>query len=351
MRFQEVANISGGKDSDCIAGIAADRQQKTGRPVDFWFWDTGHEHQWTYDHLDRLESALSISIQRGRRDFTNEIERRRLRLPAQWRAAGVAESLIDEALALLHPTGIAYLDMILSKGMFAAGASRKFCTEYLKVMPSDEQVTKPLIAGGISVVQFIGVRAEESKKRANPEIHPRFGRSGNFTMPARLLLYRPILDWTIQDVIDYHRARGIPINPLYAEGFKRVGCFPCVNEKKGAIAIMSRRFPEAIEKLRLWEDICARVAVARGTHPDKFDGTAAFFPPGTVPGIAGNVPIDGVIAWAMTDHGQRRQTKLFAGFTPGEMGIDDELSNFAEEDRAIDQGHYACTGGMGWCES
>jgi 3'-phosphoadenosine 5'-phosphosulfate sulfotransferase (PAPS reductase)/FAD synthetase len=350
MKFQHVANISGGKDSDCIAGLAADRQQRTGRRVRFVFSDTGHEHDWTYEHIEVLARILEIEIETIKRDFTADLARRRERLPKQWRAAGVHENLIDEAVVLLQPTGIPYLDMVMSKGMFAAGASRKFCTEYLKVMPCDEQVVKPLLADGVSVTQWLGIRADESKKRADPELHPRFDRSGNHTMPARLLYYRPILDWTVEAVIAYHKYRGIPLNPLYAFGFNRVGCFPCINERKAAIAIIARRFPEAIEKLRVWEALCARVAVARGTHPDTWDGMATFFPAGTVPGVKGNAPIDVVAAWALTDSGQRRQANMFAGMSPEESGIHSALSLAAQEDRATDQGYYACTGGMGWCE-
>lgn len=340
--------MSGGKDSDCVAALCADRQQRTGRPARFLMADTGHEHEWTYEHVHRLEASLGISVEWVKRDFTEDLARRRARLPRQWREAGVSENLIDDALELLHPTGIPYLDMVMAKGMFAAGASRKFCTEYLKVMPSDDQVVNPLLASGVSVTQWLGIRADESKKRADTEKHPRFGRSGNHNLPARLLLYRPILDWTVTDVIAYHKRRGIPINPLYAFGFNRVGCFPCINERKGAIAIIATRFPAAIDKLREWESLCARVAVARGTQPDKFDGTATFFPAGTVPRVIGNAPIDAVADWAMTSRGGL-QVNIFAGAPDG----NDALTSAAAEDfeRAQDEGHYACTGGMGWCEA
>lgn len=37
----------------------------------------------------------------------------------------------------------------------------------------------------------------------------------------------PIIDWQEQDVIDYCEAEKIPMNPLYACGWKRVGCIGC----------------------------------------------------------------------------------------------------------------------------
>jgi 3'-phosphoadenosine 5'-phosphosulfate sulfotransferase (PAPS reductase)/FAD synthetase len=35
----------------------------------------------------------------------------------------------------------------------------------------------------------------------------------------------PVLDWSSQDVFDL---LGDEVNPLYAQGFDRVGCFPCL---------------------------------------------------------------------------------------------------------------------------
>ena len=40
-------------------------------------------------------------------------------------------------------------------------------------------------------------------------------------------LVNPIIDWEDRDVWDYIRAERIPCNPLYEEGFSRVGCIGC----------------------------------------------------------------------------------------------------------------------------
>ncbi len=37
----------------------------------------------------------------------------------------------------------------------------------------------------------------------------------------------PIIDWKEEDVLDYAAAEKISMNPLYCEGFKRVGCIGC----------------------------------------------------------------------------------------------------------------------------
>ena len=37
----------------------------------------------------------------------------------------------------------------------------------------------------------------------------------------------PIIDWKNDDVLDYAAVEKIPMNPLYCEGFHRVGCVGC----------------------------------------------------------------------------------------------------------------------------
>lgn len=41
------------------------------------------------------------------------------------------------------------------------------------------------------------------------------------------MVVNPIVDWTDDDVWDYIHAEHLPINPLYCEGWKRVGCVGC----------------------------------------------------------------------------------------------------------------------------
>lgn len=37
----------------------------------------------------------------------------------------------------------------------------------------------------------------------------------------------PLADWTLEEVLDYNRAHGVPVHPLYAKGFTSIGCAPC----------------------------------------------------------------------------------------------------------------------------
>lgn len=51
----------------------------------------------------------------------------------------------------------------------------------------------------------------------------------------------PIIDWQEEDVLNYAEAERIPMNPLYCEGFKRVGCIGCpMAGREGRIAGFAR---------------------------------------------------------------------------------------------------------------
>jgi phosphoadenylyl-sulfate reductase (thioredoxin) len=37
----------------------------------------------------------------------------------------------------------------------------------------------------------------------------------------------PLADWTAADVSDYIRKHDVPVHPLYAAGYRSIGCAPC----------------------------------------------------------------------------------------------------------------------------
>jgi len=118
---------------------------------------------------------------------------------------------VERALALLHPTGIPFLDLCMLKGRFPSTRAR-FCSEELKHHPIFYQVQEPLLEAGHTVVSWQGVRAEESPRRAALSKLERLG--------GRLVNWRPILRWTVEDVFAIHRRHGVEPNPLYKDGVR-----------------------------------------------------------------------------------------------------------------------------------
>jgi 3'-phosphoadenosine 5'-phosphosulfate sulfotransferase (PAPS reductase)/FAD synthetase len=237
-----IVSMSGGKDSTATALLAVEREVN---PM-LAFSDTGHEHPSTYEYVDYLESKLDIKIERCKADFTRDIERKREVVQTKWRKDGISEDKIERALAVLHPTGNPFLDMCLWKGRFPSTMAR-FCTEQLKILPFNEQVLFPAINKYGQVETWVGVRADESRARANlPE------RSMDDTGAE---IVRPILHWTVEDVFAMHKKHGIDPNPLYKQGMGRVGCMPCISCNKEELRQIAMRFPEEIERVSEWEAI------------------------------------------------------------------------------------------------
>lgn len=53
----------------------------------------------------------------------------------------------------------------------------------------------------------------------------------------------PIVDWSDDDVWDYTYSKHLPINPLYCEGQKRVGCIGCPMAGRGGRQREFMRWP------------------------------------------------------------------------------------------------------------
>jgi phosphoadenosine phosphosulfate reductase len=72
---------------------------------------------------------------------------------------------------------------------------------------------------------FTGLRREQSPSRAGlQEVEPFALATG-----ATLRKVSPLALWTTKDVWTYARAHGIPLLPLYDQGYTSIGCEPCTS--------------------------------------------------------------------------------------------------------------------------
>ena len=263
-----IVSMSGGKDSTATALLAKER----GVDFELVFADTGHEHPDVYEYLLYLEDHFGKKINRVKQDFTDRIARKAEFIRNKWPEHGIDQEKIDRALATLKPTGNPFLDMCIWKGRFPSTKAR-FCTDELKVTPIQNQVIIPMLREHGELESWQGVRADESRARANlPEREP--GELGE-------TIVRPIISWTVEDVFAMHRKHGVDPNPLYKQGMGRVGCMPCIMCRKDELAEIASRFPKEIDRLREWESIVIDAS--------KRDG-ASFFP------LAGKQSTEGLTA-------------------------------------------------------
>lgn len=289
-----IVSVSGGVDSTACYLLALERGE-TFRAV---FADTGNEHEITLDYVRGLAKATGgPEVQIVKADFAQRIAMRRMRLEMmrdsrQYKEGWDAEK-VERVLEHLHQIGVPFADLAIWKGRFPSSKAR-FCTAELKLEAIRRKSTLPAIeeavkAGGTpyDVVQWVGIRRDESRARADAEeweIEPMGNR-----------VYRPLVNWTKKQCFDLLDRHGVEPNPLYKLGCARVGCMPCIMARKDEIREIATRWPEHIDKIREWERIvglCSRRAVS------------TFFEAAKTPGVSDyRSDIDTVVEWSKTGRG------------------------------------------------
>jgi 3'-phosphoadenosine 5'-phosphosulfate sulfotransferase (PAPS reductase)/FAD synthetase len=275
-----IASISGGKDSAAMSLHLRELGIEHRRV----FMDTGWEHEATYDYLRGELTRVIGPIEEIRGSMTME-------------------------------------DLIRRKAMFPS-RQRRFCTEELKVKPMKAYLERaryadceehcpgshppgsaePVCCCGREreILNAIGIRAGESLARSKM---PEWEHPPHFDCEV----WRPIIMWSEQDVIDIHRRHGLKPNPLYLMGASRVGCWPCIMARKGEIRLIADKDPSRIDRLRVLEDELTEAARSRGHEGDA--AKRCWFQPPT--GRVGTAGIDEIVEWSRTSRGGR-QFELFA---------------------------------------
>lgn len=260
-------SVSGGKDSTATYSLAVEH----GKPFRATFADVGNEAPETYDYIRELAGKVGgPEIEWVKADLSEKVREKAARLPEKWAKKGVPQKYIDEALEYLKPTGVPFLDACLLRGGFPS-AGRRFCTDMLKIEPITQQIYKPLADSGHRIINWTGVRRDESQRR---RLAKRFERTK--IKGVEIISYRPIIDWSKNDVFAYLKKRGIRPNPLYAKGVDRVGCFPCIFARKAEIRFIAERYPEEVKRIQEWERLVAMVIPSRAS---------TFFQASDIPGL------------------------------------------------------------------
>jgi 3'-phosphoadenosine 5'-phosphosulfate sulfotransferase (PAPS reductase)/FAD synthetase len=254
-----IVSMSGGKDSTATALALQD----AGIAFSMVFADTDWEAPETYAHLDYLRGKLGpIDVVSG--------------------SGGGMEARIV-------------------KGAHFPSRLGRWCTRELKVRPLRDHHDRHTDKTGRETVSVMGIRAGESVARSQLkgwEDEPTGPRSwGGW-------IWRPLLSWSVDDVLEIHARHGVRLNPLYLHGHDRVGCFPCIFSRKEEIRLIAETHPERITTIRRLEETVTQERNRRNAEtPGRCtDGQATFFQTQRQ-GFSG---IDAVALWARTDYGGRQ---------------------------------------------
>lgn len=253
-----VASVSGGKDSAAMS---------------LWLTENGVEH-------------LRVFADTG---WESEVTYKYLRGPLTDKLGPIREVRAAKQ----------FEEMASDKGMFPSRV-RRWCTRSLKVEPIFA-LLRELADSGHDVVNAVGVRAQESSARARlSEWDDHDGVDAE--------VWRPLIDWSEEEVIAIHQRHGLAPNPLYLAGARRVGCWPCIYASKEEIRLVADTDPGRVDRIRSLEAEVTRVASERAGEPV----VRAMFqarlqqPDGSYPCW----PIDKVVGWSRTARGGR-QLALF----------------------------------------
>jgi len=298
-----IVSCSGGKDS---TAVALHLREIGMPPTHAVFMDTGWEERRTLAYVrDVLPDVLGMEVTWLRASVA---------LPTDPALAAV----VSECEAILgHESPMVRL--VIRKGMFPIRQIR-WCTELLKTTPFFDWCLRTF--NGMPVANATGIRAEESAARRDlPEFAPLLDRSirGKWApLVSSVLQWRPILRWTLDDVIAIHRRHNVRPNPLYLEAeASRVGCWPCIHAKKSEIRRIAEHDPARIEVIRILERAATSIARRRiEARGEVFENPPAFFQSRTGTLEDGRhdgrcIPIDEVVDWSKTSRGGR-QFEMFA---------------------------------------
>ena len=281
--------ISGGKDSQATALWLIHESGLPRESIRFTFCNTHNEHRFTYEHVEMLSRRF-----------------------AEWGCAPIV---------WLEPE-MGFYELARFKKRFPSRKAR-FCTQFLKVIPSREDVMD-FIQRGYEVIVHSGVRAGESLDRAKL-------LERGFDDMFGCVVNRPLLRWSLDQVLGISAKYGVPLNPLYSFGAKRVGCFPCINSTKAEVKLISIHFPERIDELREQERSFPNpisTFFARKTVPLRFRS----FEVDTKKGKMLVATIDDVVRWSHTLKGAKEKTPRL-------------WDDFYADDKTL-----VCPSGAGMCE-
>lgn len=221
---------SGGKDSQaCLIWAVKEYGVEKCEAV---FCDTGWENPVTYEHIKETTAQLGvrlITLKSAKYDGMIDLARKKKRFPS---------------------------------------TKARFCTSELKVIPSIDYV----LSHTENVIVVEGIRKSESFSRSLMQPACTYfksyfeandkGKTHSYRKKDVIAWckqynadkIRPIFNWTAEETINYIRENGQQPNPLYFMGFMRVGCFPCIMARHGAIKLIIDNHKERWEQLKGYED-------------------------------------------------------------------------------------------------
>lgn len=211
-----IVSYSAGKDSTVCLRWALE----TGKPIRAILADTGNEPPDTFDYIRYIERRLKVEVE------------------------------------ILQRQGHTFDDIVRKRRMWPI-PSRCLVSKTVKVDDFAWYLNRTSTSSDALII--LGQRRSESKKRSNlPDFTP-IVRSGRAA-------YRPILDWSVDDVFTFLDEHRIKTHPAYANGRKRVGCVWCVHSRQDDLVRDEHLYPKRCSELRTLRTEIGLSSTPAGIH-------------------------------------------------------------------------------------
>jgi phosphoadenosine phosphosulfate reductase len=119
-------------------------------------------------------------------------------------------------IKIYFPESAQVEEFVNTKGLnsfYESVANRKECCAIRKVYPLKRALKEVTI-------WVTGLRADQSANRLEMK---EFEWDANF----KLIKYNPLIDWSLEQTVNYLKENKVPYNPLHEQGFVSIGCAPC----------------------------------------------------------------------------------------------------------------------------
>lgn len=144
------------------------------------------------------------------------------------------------------------------------------CTSDLKTAPIDKYIKADMKRRGIELaVNAMGLRAEESDKRAK---RPQIALNERFTaktLSRQVYDWLPIKHWTTAEVFAAAKAAGMTQHHAYADGNERLSCQFCIMGCPGDLQNAARQNPELLAEYLAVEQETGYTMFAEGSLAEK----------------------------------------------------------------------------------
>lgn len=228
------------------------------------------------------------------------IEHERVFMDTGWESPHLYEYLRGPLTAKLGPiteirAEVDFLGLVEKKGLFPSRLMR-FCTTELKVLPFKKYLAGFVEEHGGDVVSVVGIRRAESNARSKMA---EWEWDDGFDCE----IWRPLVTWTRDDVVACHARHDLAMNPLYALGATRVGCWPCIHAGKKEIELVARIDPSRIDHIEQIEQRLNEAGAVRDAQLGREPRRRSMFwwhkGPNNYP-----IPVRDAVEWARSKRGE-----------------------------------------------